>query len=163
MKTHGNGFVPSVPVPRFELLNRQRVRTVDRRWLCDRVQAALTCCLSESGRRGGVLAEIEEVSVVLVSDAKIAAMHRDFMDIPGPTDVITFQHGEVVVSVETALREARERGLGFHEELLRYIVHGFLHLSGLDDIRPGLRREMHRIQERFCGELLRQQKSIPHD
>ncbi len=47
-----------------------------------------------------------EVNVVLVSDRRMAALHQRFMQIAGPTDVLTFQHGEIVVSVETAQANA---------------------------------------------------------
>src|SRR5258708_7573146 len=50
----------------------------------------------------------EQILVVLVSDRKISAIHEQFMGVAGPTDVITFQHGEIVVSVETAAKQATE-------------------------------------------------------
>jgi probable rRNA maturation factor len=59
-----------------------------------------------------------------------------------------------VVSVETAAREARERGICFHGELLLYVVHGFLHLSGYDDVDPEARALMHSEQERIWSDVL---------
>jgi len=102
-------------------------------------------------RRSGVLASLEEVSVILVSDRRIAELHRQFMNEPGPTDVITFQHGEIFVSTETAKRQARTYGNSLEHELRLYIVHGLLHLHGFDDkTRAGAAR-MKRIQEQFVG------------
>ena len=51
----------------------------------------------------------------------------------GPTDVITFQHGEIFIGVETAVRNARRFKNDLGSELQLYIVHGLLHLHGFDD------------------------------
>lgn len=105
-----------------------------------------------------------ELSVTLVDDARIAQIHVDYMDIPGATDVISFPLGdpsdpipilgEVVVSVDTAAREAQERGITLQEELLRYVVHGTLHLFGYDDHEPDDHAAMHARQEELLAEAL---------
>jgi probable rRNA maturation factor len=142
-------------IPRLEVINRQRVMALDFEWLRAGAQAALSECLALARESGGALANLEEVCVTLVSDRKIAALHRDFMGIPGATDVITFQHGEVVVSTQTASRVALERGLSFHSELLLYILHGFLHLAGYDDVSAEDFSRMHQIQDKLWEELVR--------
>jgi probable rRNA maturation factor len=85
------------------------------------------------------------------------------MSDPRPTDVLTFDlrddptecaiEGEIVISAETAARQA----LRFHatpaQELLRYVIHGTLHLSGYDDRRPGDRRRMRREENRVLAGL----------
>src|ERR1700745_4182710 len=76
----------------------------------------------------------EEILVVLVSDRKISAIHEQFMGIASATDVITFQHGEILISVETAARQAIEYESGLVPELRVYIAHGLLHLAGYDDL-----------------------------
>ena len=88
----------------------------------------------------------EEILVVLVSDRKISEIHRQFMGIAGATDVITFQHGEIVVSVETAARQAGEYKTDLSHELRLYIAHGFLHLAGYDDHSEEGFREMAKVQ-----------------
>jgi probable rRNA maturation factor len=105
-----------------------------------------------------------ELSVTLVDDARIAQLHLDYMQIPGPTDVISFPLGdpedpipilgEVTVSVDTAAREANERGLTLTEELLRYVVHGTLHLFGYEDHEPVERERMLARQEELLAEGL---------
>jgi probable rRNA maturation factor len=75
-----------------------------------------------------------EVSVAFVTDRRIAGIHRDFMSVAGPTDVITFQHGEIVISVETAERQAEKFSTSFVRELRVYFVHGLLHLAGWTDL-----------------------------
>lgn len=88
----------------------------------------------------------EEILVVLVSDRKISEIHRQFMGIAGATDVITFQHGEIVVSVETAARQAGEYKTDLFHEVRLYIAHGFLHLAGYDDHSESGFREMAKLQ-----------------
>ncbi len=100
---------------------------------------------------------IRELSVAVVDDKKIALLHEQFMGDDRPTDVLTFDlredsddeaiEGEIVVSVDTARREAARRGLDVREELLRYVVHGVLHLVGLDDHTPAERRKMRRAED----------------
>ena len=109
----------------------------------------------EAARRGSVLGGLEEIGIVLVSDRRIAALHDEFMADPAPTDVITFLHGEIVVSAETARREARQRGLRLPEEIARYAVHGLLHLAGWSDTGAGEAAEMRAVQEKILRRALR--------
>ncbi len=113
------------------------------------------------------------LSVTVVGDRRIATLHRDYLGVPGPTDVISFPLsdddddvglggpgaptllGEVVVSADTAAREARARRLPFERELLLYVAHGTLHLLGYDDHDPRDRARMHRRQEALLERFLR--------
>ena len=109
----------------------------------------------EAGRRKSVLGGLEEVGVVLVSDRRIAALHDEFLSDPSPTDVITFLHGEIVISAETARREARRRGLPVPEEIARYAVHGLLHLAGWSDNDTIAAADMRAMQEKILRRALR--------
>ena len=95
----------------------------------------------------------EEILVVLVSDRKISKIHQQFMGVSGPTDVITFRHGEIVVSVETAARQATEYGTDLLHELRLYIAHGLLHLAGYDDHSEEGFREMAKLQSELVGKV----------
>jgi rRNA maturation RNase YbeY len=95
----------------------------------------------------------EEILVVLVSDRKISAIHQKFMGIEGPTDVITFQHGEIVVSVETAARQAAEYGTDLLPEVRLYIAHGLLHLAGHDDHSERGFHEMAKLQNELVAKV----------
>ncbi len=117
----------------LKVSNRQRSTKVDVRLLQRAAEHALPLCLEHPGRELPVLPELIRVEISLVSDRVISDVHRRFMDVPGPTDVITFPHGEIVISATTALRQASEFGQEFHRELIRYIVHGLLHLNGHED------------------------------
>jgi probable rRNA maturation factor len=112
------------------------------------VARAAEAALAHGGRAG------EELSVVLVDDATLARLHRDWLGDPSPTDVLSFDLGseagepeagpvgEVVASVECAVRVARERRLPAGRELALYVVHGTLHLCGYDDREPKARAHM---------------------
>ena len=123
------------------LLNRQRKYRVSVGGLLTFSQQLIPSVLSVSR------ADLpEEILVVLVSDRKISAIHQQFMGIADPTDVITFQHGEIVVSVETAARQAIEYETDLLHELRLYIAHGLLHLAGYDDHSEDGFREMAKLQ-----------------
>ena len=123
------------------LLNRQRKYRVSVGGLLTFSQQLIPSVLSVSR------ADLpEEILVVLVSDRKISAIHQQFMGIADPTDVITFQHGEIVISVETAARQAAEYGTDLLHELRLYIAHGLLHLAGYDDHSEDGFREMAKLQ-----------------
>ena len=95
----------------------------------------------------------EDILVVLVSDRKISAVHQQFMGIATATDVITFQHGEIVVSVETAAKQAIEFETDLLQELRLYIAHGLLHLAGYDDHSEDGFREMAKVQNELVAKV----------
>jgi probable rRNA maturation factor len=132
----------------ISLLNRQRARTIDLQPLSRFAQRALEKV--EAVKRTALPAEIV---AVLVSDRRISALHLQFMQIAGPTDVITFQHGEIIISVETAHRQATQLGKKLLPELCLYLLHGLLHLAGYDDTTDSGFREMQRLQRRLMREI----------
>jgi len=83
-----------------------------------------------------------ELSIALVSDAQIKRLNKRYRNKDKPTDVLSFPIGEkvedwlilgdIVISVDTAKRQARELGHSLEEELKRLLVHGLVHLLGYD-------------------------------
>lgn len=112
-----------------------------------------------SVQKGGAppLATLEEVEVSVVSDNDIARVHGEFLEDPTPTDVITFHHGEILISADTAERQGGEHGHSRNRELALYLIHGLLHLAGWDDHEPAEAAEMARHQESI---LIRTLESI---
>lgn len=137
--------------------NRQRTVPASRAGLAKAAAVAARALPDVLGscRAGCVLPSLEEVHFVVVSDRKIAALHAEFLSDPTPTDVITFLHGEVVLSAETALREARRHRLPVAEEVARYAVHGLLHLAGWDDSDRDAASEMRAVQEKILRRATR--------
>jgi len=101
-------------------------------------------------RRAGPLGG--SISIAVVSDPEMARHNVRWLRHKGPTDVLTFDlggdpsagmlDGEIIVSRDTARREALHRGHPTAQELALYVVHGVLHLLGHDDHRPADRRRM---------------------
>ncbi|MEI6350437.1 MAG: rRNA maturation RNase YbeY [Verrucomicrobiota bacterium] len=137
------------------LYNRQRKIPIPLPWLCQFAETALNECLPHRESPCAPLPALDEVEVTFVSDATIAKVHRDFMDIPGATDVITFDHGEIVISTETARANAPQYGRTLDEELALYVIHGLLHLNGFEDKEPAKAARMHRLQEKILASCLR--------
>ena len=98
--------------------------------------------------------KLREIFIWLISDRRMALLHRKFLGQSGPTDVLTFQHGEIFISVDTARRHARAFGNSLLRELKLYIVHGLLHLHGFDDQTPAEAHKMKKAQEKIlCSAL----------
>lgn len=94
-----------------------------------------------------VLSTLETVEIAVVDDATIAAVHAEFLNDPTATDAITFQHGEILVSCDTAAAYAAAHNLPREEELFRYMVHGLTHLHGYLDYDPQDRAALFAVQE----------------
>jgi probable rRNA maturation factor len=103
-----------------------------------------------------------DVSLVVTDDADIRRVNRDALGHDYETDVVTFDlgepgaaaiEGEIVVSAEHAARAATEAGHDAATELLFYVCHGLLHLSGHDDARPEERAAMLARQAEYLAAL----------
>jgi probable rRNA maturation factor len=100
------------------------------------------------------------ISLAIVDDPTIARLHQQFLADPEPTDVLSFVlessaemlEGEVVVSADTARACAPRYGCTPAEELLRYVVHGTLHLVGYDDTTPQKRAVMRKREKQYMVE-----------
>ena len=108
-----------------------------------------------------------ELSLVFLTDPALARIHADFMDDPTATDVITFEGdrtaglaGEVCVSADTARAYAEAQDRDFATELTLYVVHGWLHLAGYDDLQPAKKRRMRAAEKRAMA-LLRAATVVP--
>jgi probable rRNA maturation factor len=136
--------------------NHQEAIEIPERWL------TAFEAISEEAARLALAAAVEDesplallatVEVALVDDVTSDRVHQDFMEIEGATDVITFHHGEIVIGVEVAERQAAEYGEPLARELLRYLVHGLLHLAGHEDEEAADRTRMEQAQEAIVTQL----------
>ena len=97
-----------------------------------------------------------EVSLLLTDDAEIARVHAEYLGDATPTDVISFEMGEsaeIVVSVETARRVAKQNGTSMRAEVALYIVHGLLHTVGFDDKEERARGRMREAERQILTRL----------
>ena len=104
-------------------------------------------------KRAAELVLDRKVVVALVDDRTMAELHERYLGKSGPTDVLSFPHGEIVVSADTAAREAKARGIPPLHELVLYVVHGALHLAGHDDRKPKTQKLMRAAERKVLGEL----------
>jgi len=97
-----------------------------------------------------------ELSLVFMDRSSHCQLHGKYLQDFRPTDVITFPAdlenelvGEICVSVDQAIEEAESRNLPLDQELSLYLIHGWLHLVGFDDLekvdRKMMRLEEHRV------------------
>jgi probable rRNA maturation factor len=138
-------------IPEISVRNHQRKISVNVAELQRFAAKAVRCCLSMHKAKRSELTTLREVFVWLIGDRRMSQLHRQFLGQTGPTDVLTFQHGEIVISAETAKRHARLFENSIMRELQLYIVHGLLHLHGFDDRTPAGARKMKRMQERILS------------
>jgi len=116
--------------PSISVSNQQRTVEVS----AAKVRQTARRVLREEGAEG-------ELSIAIVDDAKIRELNQAYLGKDRETDVLSFalndEHeslsGEVIVSADTAAREAAARDRSADDELALYLVHGILHLLGYDD------------------------------
>ena len=140
------------------ITNRQRTKKINSRRLKE-ITVALLAKLKITEA---------DLGVNLVGVREMALVNETFLQHDGPTDVITFDHrncearsakceeeihGELFICVDVAIRQAKEFGTSWQSEVVRYVVHGVLHLLGHDDRTAPLRRKMKREENRLVGRL----------
>ena len=139
--------------PRILVRNLQRATRINAVDLEKFVSRAVQACLKLRKPERTELKMLCDVFVLLISDRKMSELHRRFLNQCGPTDVLTFDHGEIFISVETAKRNARAFGSSLGEELRLYIIHGLLHLHGFDDSSDTSARIMARTQQKILRQI----------
>lgn len=122
------------------VLNRQRKVVFRRQEVADFVTF-----LEQAVARGG------EIAVCVVSDAAIRRFNRRYRDKDESTDVLSFPPTDVLISAETARRQARRLGHSVEAELKILALHGTLHLMGHDHERD--HGKMARLERRWRRRL----------
>lgn len=141
-------------IPRVKIRNLQRtvpIDVVDLEWFATK---AVRCCLALRRRKPTDLTKLREIFILFISDRRMVLLHRRFLNQSGSTDVLTFQHGEIFISAETARRHARTFRNSLSRELQLYMAHGLLHLHGFDDQRQADARKMKVMQEKILAKAM---------
>lgn len=113
-----------------------------------------------------------DLGIYVVSASKMAKINQTHLKHQGPTDVITFDygeesiaeklsegstetklHGELFICIDVAIAQAREFRTTWQSEMIRYVIHGILHLRGYDDLTPEARKVMKREENRLVKKL----------
>ncbi|HEY1663171.1 MAG TPA: rRNA maturation RNase YbeY [Verrucomicrobiae bacterium] len=133
------------------IANRQGVKKIDLRSL----KKITTAVLAELKIADAML------EINLLGAKEMAALNETFLHHDGPTDVITFDyasagsklHGEIFICVDVAVLQAKEFETHWQSEIVRYVVHGVLHLLGHDDTNATVRQRMKREENRLMRKL----------
>ena len=136
------------------IINRQRKKKIDAR----RLKLAAATLFAELSLTEG------ELGVNFVNARQMTLINETFLKHEGSTDVITFDHGdkpfskkccapeihgELFICVDEAIIQARRFKTHWRSEIVRYFVHGVLHLLGHDDLKAAPRRSMKREENRL--------------
>ena len=148
-----NDKAPRIPAVTLTISNRQRIRKINLQSLKKIATAALADLKFQQ----------TELGIVLVAAKEMASLNESFLGHEGPTDVITFDYsesgspagiyGEIFICVPEAERQAKLFGTDWQSEIVRYIIHGILHLAGYDDLQPVARKKMKREENRLVRKL----------
>lgn len=137
-----------------KVLNSQRTIAIS----IPSAEKLITFLLERSGKKGMALS--------FVGKARISSLHAQFFDDPSPTDCITFPIrepeflGEVFVCPQVAYEYVEKNGGDVYEELTLYVVHGFLHLLGYDDLEAADQRKMRAAEKKWMQLLEKNGLSI---
>jgi probable rRNA maturation factor len=114
--------------------------------------------------------ESAEIGVCLIEATEMTRLNETFLQHAGSTDVIAFDysdagtrspdarakvHGEIFVCLDAAVLQAPKFGSNWQSELVRYLIHGTLHLTGHDDRTTAARRKMKQQENRLLGMVAR--------
>jgi len=145
--------VPDSSESRFELslANEQTAHAVDAKRLVSAARRVLVDSRFKSAT----------ISIAVVDDVTIHGLNRQFLNHDYPTDVLSFMldanethlKGEVVLSAETAASVAAAGGWKAADEQLLYVIHGVLHLVGLDDQSDDAARQMRSAERYYLHEF----------
>jgi rRNA maturation RNase YbeY len=152
--------VSAEPVPSSLFLrNRQRACLLDRGLLRQIVLSLLNESLALRNF---------DLGFFLVGDAEMTRLNETFLHHAGSTDVITFNyleepgrgavHGEIFICTAEAIRQALRFRTSWQEELVRYVIHGLLHLQGYDDLQSPARQSMKRRENKLVREVAKRFK-----
>lgn len=104
--------------------------------------------------------KVGDVAYIFCNDEKILEVNREYLQHDYYTDIITFDYteenvisGDLFISLDTVLSNSEQLGVSYEQELRRVIIHGILHLCGIDDKGPGEREIMEEYENRALAML----------
>ena len=104
--------------------------------------------------------QVGEVGYLFCNDEKILEVNQQYLGHDYYTDIITFDYdegdvinGDIIISLDTVRSNAAQQGTDYMDELHRVIIHGILHLCGINDKAPGEREIMEAAENKALKEL----------
>lgn len=143
-------MIPAESGGKVVVSNRQRRLKINTQLLAEIAERALEL----------LPAAAAHLSIVLVSDSMIAKLNAQYHATPAATDILSFDYGkgrgELIISVEHAIGQAKRFRSTPARELVLYVIHGILHLHGYNDTTPRHRVRMRAGERRLLNGLHRQ-------
>ena len=97
------------------------------------------------------------IGISFLSDRQIQLLNKRYLKLDRPTDVLSFNYlehsADIAISLDTAKRNAKIYSTSYKDELLLYIIHGFLHIFGYDDVKREAKTRMFRKQEEIFRKI----------
>ena len=104
--------------------------------------------------------KVGDIAYIFCDDEKILEVNREYLQHDYYTDIITFDYtegdtisGDLFISLDTVKSNSEEQGTAYEEELHRVIIHGVLHLCGINDKGPGEREQMEAAENKALALL----------
>ncbi|MBQ2341441.1 MAG: rRNA maturation RNase YbeY [Bacteroidaceae bacterium] len=105
--------------------------------------------------------KVGEIAYIFVNDKKILDVNRQYLQHDYYTDIITFDYsdddtisGDLFISLDTVRSNAEQIGTTYEQELRRVIIHGILHLCGINDKGPGEREKMEAAEDKALNMII---------
>lgn len=137
---------------KLEIADRQKLYPINKNWTKKLVNRVLK---TEK--------KVAELSIVFIDNKMIKEMNKTFLGHNYATDVLSFDYhepsskntitGEIIVSVEMAVKQAQKRGYSIEGEIALYLIHGLLHLLGYDDRQKRDAKKMHQREKELLANL----------
>lgn len=147
---------------KFELINQQKIKRINFNKIKKYLKNISVLISSEKNPHKIQNLSSKKTSILFCSNKIIKKLNKKFFNRRAATDVIVFPLddtfdsdylGEIIISVEEAVKAGKKYGNTWQKEMILYLIHGILHLLGYDDIQTKRRKIMGEKQEKILSEL----------
>ncbi|MCL2439511.1 MAG: rRNA maturation RNase YbeY [Alphaproteobacteria bacterium] len=112
------------------------LHVIDKRWNAKRIKSLAEKVFKQTtpaGRKRSAKTRMKDIIIILSNDSEIRKLNKQFRKLDKPTNVLSFEStGDIIISLDTLEREAREQGKKFRDHFAHILLHGLLHLNGYD-------------------------------
>jgi len=140
-------YIRTISYFRMGLMRLEIHKLVQCRLPRSRLQSLANLTVRKFGRR----LRARELSLVLTGTSAVQRLNRIYRNKNLPTDVLSFDYGEIVICYPLAKKQAREHGVSAADEISLLFVHGLLHIMGFDHHRPRERQRMRLAEKKLLG------------
>ena len=143
---------------KIEIIIRPNIKIKSRQWLDKKILKTKLLLISQLPPKLSNLTRNATLTLLITNDKEIQGLNKKFRKKNKPTDVLSFHLnreeqtksdylGDMVISIETAKKQAKEKKTKLNDELLLLFMHGYLHLLGFDHVKPKEAKRMFELQD----------------